>query len=521
MIEMWSKESNEEETFDLMAKTSEFLTVLDDFQKKIIKKIGVEKILIPKPEFSSGIISLFDENIKNNLEDILFTKENDFKSSGKESLKKMKDLWTSLCQTAVKNGNLKDDEVSLKDQFLEEKIDEFVHDMAINKKKRFDGRGVDDIRPLFAQAGKVSESLHGSGIFYRGGTHILSVLTLGGREDAQVVDGMEVSEKKRFMLHYNFPPYSVGEVGRFGGLNRRMIGHGALAEKALSSVIPSEDVFPYTIRIVAESMASNGSTSMASVCASTLALMDGGVPIEKPVAGISIGLMENKDNFVVLTDIAGPEDHHGDMDFKVAGTRDGITAIQMDIKVSGIRLSVLKEALDRAKIARIKILDVIESEISKPRENLSSYAPVIDKIQIKTDQIGLVIGPSGKTVNAIRKKTDTNITIEDDGLVYVTGPKSGVAEAISTIESMTKRYEVGDKLTVTITKIVDFGAFAQMSPNAEGLIHISEINDGFSESVDKFLKVGQTVPVIIKDIDERGRYKLSIKSADPNFFKNK
>lgn len=522
MIEMASSEAQEGEVMEALAYCQKVIKNICDFQSEIIKKIGVKKIDIPKPIYSQKLIELYEKEISSKIPDFIFTNKNDFNSSGKEGVEKIFSLWKEVCDNAVSSKVLDSNEVKLSKECLDEKINDFVHKKGLEENIRFDGRKIDEIRPLFAKAGGLSESLHGSGIFYRGGTHLLAVTTLGSPEDALVLSGMEVSKKKYFMLDYNFPPYSVGEVGRFGGLNRRMIGHGALAEKSFYPVLPSFEEFPYTIRTVAESMSSNGSTSMASVCATTLSLMDAGVPIKKHVAGIASGLMTDQNGkYIILTDIAGPEDHYGDMDFKVSGTLDGITAVQMDVKVSGVSISILKEAFDRAKKARFEIIEVLSKEIKEPRKEISSFASFVGTVKILPDQIGLVIGPSGKTVNEIRSKTDTSIKIEDNGTVYVVGKKESVNEAVSILKSITKKYEVGDRLTVTILNITDFGAFASISPTLDGLIHISEITNDFTPSVDKFLKVGDKVPVIIKDIDEKGRYRLSIKSADPEFFKNK
>jgi polyribonucleotide nucleotidyltransferase len=329
---------------------------------------------------------------------------------------------------------------------------------------------------------------------------------------------MEVQTKKRFMHHYNFPPFAPGETGRIGGFNRRMIGHGALAEKALIPVIPSKEKFPYTIRIVSEVMASNGSTSMASVCGSTLALMDAGVPIRRPVAGIASGIMyESPERYTLLTDIQGPEDEHGDMDFKVAGTREGVTAIQMDVKIDGIPIHILGEALEKAKAARYHILDIMEAEISAPRPEISPRAPKIAIAHIKIDQIGMVIGPGGRMINEIRELTETEIEIENDGTVYIMGKENGPEKAKKIIEDMTREYKKGDRLTGIVTKIVDFGAFVKIGPNTEGLVHISEIAPFRVASIHSVLREGQEVPVVVKDVNGANRISLSIKDADPNF----
>jgi polyribonucleotide nucleotidyltransferase len=402
----------------------------------------------------------------------------------------------------------------------EEEVNNVVHAGAIDEGKRVDGRSAETIRPLFAQAGGVSEVLHGTGIFYRGGTHVLSVLTLGGPDDIQVTDGMEEMLEKRFMHHYNFPPFSTGEAGRMG-VNRRMIGHGALVEKALSYVLPSEETFPYVIRIVSEVFASNGSSSMASTCASTLALMDAGVPIKAPVAGIAMGLMSRSDGaYRVLTDIQGPEDHYGDIDFKVAGTRTGITAVQMDVKVEGVSIQVLAEAFAAAKVARSQILSVIEAALPGPRPELAKSAPRILSLNIDPDKIGLVIGSGGKTIKKITEETRAEITINDSGRILITGKNGDSDKARTAIEALVHEFTPGERVEGVVTKLFEFGALVKIGPNAEGLVHISEIAPFHIEKVADILKEGMTVPVVVKEVDkQRGRIALSIKDADPDFVK--
>ena len=413
------------------------------------------------------------------------------------------------------------EDFNLEDDLFDETENEILHKKAITENKRADGRKMDELRDLFAQAGGISSILHGSGIFYRGGTHVLSVLALGGPEERNLVDGLQLKVEKRFMHHYNFPPYSAGEVGRMGSTNRREIGHGALAEKALAMVLPSKSEFPYTMRIVSESMASNGSTSQASICASSLALMDGGVPIKAPVAGIAMGLMyESDDKYKILTDIQGPEDHHGDMDFKIAGTRDGVTAIQLDVKVEGVPIKILGEAMRQSKTARVAIIDRIEKEIPKPRQEISVSAPKILIIKINPEKIGMVIGGGGKTIKEIKEKSGAEITIEDDGTVYFTGKGDSVRLAKTIVEEMTHEFKVGEMLKGEVVKVADFGAFVRLNLFTDGMVHISEIAPFRVERVSEFLKEGMIVPVKIINLDpEKGRIGLSIKEADPNFFK--
>jgi polyribonucleotide nucleotidyltransferase len=429
------------------------------------------------------------------------------------------DMW--MKETLEKFPDIKP---SFPEHLFEERVDAYIHEQVLKNNRRADGRGIDEIRPLFAQAGGISPVLHGSGIFYRGGTHILTALTLGGPNDALSIDGAEQStEAKRFIHHYNFPPYSTGETGKMGGTNRRMIGHGALAEKALEPMIPNNSVFPYTIRLVSEAMASNGSTSMGSVCASTIALMDGGVPIKAPVAGIASGLMmDDKGNYKILTDIQGPEDHYGDMDFKVAGTKNGVTAIQMDVKVAGVPIPALVEAFEKAKTARLKILNVILKEIAEPRKDISPNAPKILVLHIKPEQIGGVIGSGGKVIKEIKQKTGADIDIEDDGTVYCTGKDGSAEKAKVIIEAMTHEYKAGERYEGVVTKITDFGAFVRIGlGDTEGLVHISEIAPFRVDMVSKILKEGEKVPVMVKGVDERDRISLSIKLADPEWAKKK
>ena len=513
MIEIGAKEVSEETLEKGLAKASEEIEKIQTWQKNIIAEMGKKKIEFNAPITTPEMEVVFAEIVEPKL-----------KASGgklpKQDLGPMKYDWMKLA-----TEKLPDIAPGRLDAYYEERLDAFVHDIATKEGKRVDGRAFDQIRPLFAQAGGISPIIHGSGLFYRGETHVLGALTLGGPGDAQLMDTIEYQEtKKTFMLHYNFPPFSVGETGRVGGMNRRATGHGALAEKALRAVLPAKDVFPYTIRIVCESLASNGSTSMASVCAGTVALMDAGVPIRKPVAGIAMGMMSDAKAgiYKVLTDIQGPEDHHGDMDFKVAGTTDGVTAVQMDVKVEGVPLKVLTEAFMQAKKARMQILDVITKEIPEPRADISPRAPKILTTHVKVDQIGLVIGPGGKTINGIRERTlCDDITIEEDGTIFITG-KQGTAEAaLKEISDLTREYMVGDKFEGPVVRMMDFGAFIKITPNQDGLVHVSEVAPFRIDKISDALKIGDVVPVVLKEIDEKGRYNLSIKAADPEWASKK
>ncbi len=511
MIEASAHETIESELEDALTRASAEITKLENFQKRIVAEIGKEKRVIEKETISPVSIELFNTNILPKMEEAIFS------GPGKKEIDALHNEWNKL----VADNYPERTDFSLEDDLFDNTENDVLHKKAINDNKRADGRTMDELRDLYAQAGGLSSVLHGSGIFYRGGTHVLSVLTLGGPEDRHMIDNMQTKTDKRFMHHYNFPPYSGGETGRAGFTNRREIGHGALAEKALLMVLPPEEEFPYTIRVVSESMASNGSTSQASICASTLALMDGGVPIKAPVAGIAMGLMYESDSkYKILTDIQGPEDHHGDMDFKVAGTKGGVTAIQLDVKVDGVPIKILGEAMVQAKKTRTKIIERIEQEISAPRKEISPNAPRIIMIKIKPDQIGMVIGGGGKTIKEIKEKTGAEITIEDDGTVYFTGKNGSAEEAKKIVEEMTHEFKVGEVLKGEVVKIADFGVFVRLNSWTDGMVHISEMAPFRVERVSDIIKEGTIVPVkVIKIDDERGKISLSIKEADKDFFK--
>ena len=386
---------------------------------------------------------------------------------------------------------------------------EAFRELYLKDRKRTDLRGLDEIRPTSAEV-QVLPRVHGTGLFTRGETQVLSSLALADLGLAQRLDTIEPQTGKRYMHHYNFPPYSTGETGRLGSPRRREIGHGALAERALVPVIPSEDEFPYALRVISEVLESNGSSSMASVCGSTLALMDGGVPIKAPVAGVAMGLVKEGDDYVILSDIQGLEDHMGDMDFKVAGTADGITALQMDMKISGVSAQLLQEALEQAKAGRLQILGILRGAIGEPRAEVSDYAPRVEVIKIPTDKIGMLIGPGGKTINALQEQFGVNISVEDDGTVFVAGEGSISRDAASAIYGMTKDVEAGEIYTGKVVKTTNFGAFVELTPGRDGLVHISRLAPGRQrvEKVEDVVNEGDRIKVRVLEIDKQNRISL-------------
>jgi polyribonucleotide nucleotidyltransferase len=386
---------------------------------------------------------------------------------------------------------------------------EAFRELYLKDRKRTDLRELDEIRPTTAEVA-VLPRVHGTGLFTRGETQVLSSLALADLGLAQRLDTIEPQTGKRFMHHYNFPPYSTGETGRLGSPRRREIGHGALAERALVPVIPSEDEFPYALRIISEVLESNGSSSMASVCGSTLAMMDGGVPIKAPVAGVAMGLVKEGDDYVILSDIQGLEDHMGDMDFKVAGTADGITALQMDMKITGVSAGLLQEALEQAKAGRLQILDILRDAISEPRAEVSDYAPRVEVLKIPTDKIGMLIGPGGKTINALQDQFGVNISVEDDGTVFVAGEGSISKEAAGAIKGMMKDVEAGEIYTGKVVKTTNFGAFVELTPGRDGLVHISRLAPGKQrvERVEDVVNEGDRIKVRVLEIDKQNRISL-------------
>ncbi len=511
MVEFSGKEALENEVAEAFENAHSETKKLIEFQKEIVQKIGKSKADVLLAEADSDIKNKIKEFLKDKLEAAVYGKEKT------EQHKKIDELKSALKDFLVKGGT---EDLSKVDYVFEEEINNLVHKNILEKEMRPDGRKLDEVRPLYAETG-LFKRLHGSALFIRGGTQALAVTTLAAPGAEQLIETMEISYKRRFMLHYNFPPYSTGETGRLGFTGRREIGHGALAEKAVRSMIPSKEEFPYTIRVVSEILASNGSSSMATVCAASMSLMDAGVPIKNVVGGIAMGLfVENPKSeirnpkYKILTDIQGPEDHYGDMDCKVAGTKNGITAIQMDVKVDGVTPQMFKEVLDHAKKARLEILETINKAISKPREKVSDFAPVIMTIDIQSEQIGEVIGPGGKIINAIISDTGvTSIDIEQTGRVFVAGPDSKkVQAAIDTVKGITKEFRPGEIVEGQVIKILEFGAIVDLGNGRDGMIHVSELKEGFVKKVEDVVKIGDFIRAKVIKV-ENGKIGLSLKAA--------
>ncbi|PIS17192.1 MAG: polyribonucleotide nucleotidyltransferase [Candidatus Nealsonbacteria bacterium CG09_land_8_20_14_0_10_42_14] len=507
MIEMEGNEIEEEVILKACKFAQPHFKKLIDFQKEIIKKVGKEKEVLPEGAPDLDLEREMKEFLGDKLEKALYQKNKSERAAGVDDVKaELVDFVESKYPAMGKSKTAKG--------FLEKETEKLVHENIIKKDLRPDGRKLDEVRQLEIEAGLLPRA-HGSGLFIRGETKALSILTLGAPADVRLLEGMEIRGKKRFMHHYNFPPYCSGEIKPMRGPGRREIGHGMLAERALLPLVPNFEEFPYTMRVVTEILSSNGSTSMASVSAASLALMDAGVPIKKAAAGIAVGLiMDENGNYKVLADIQGPEDHYGDMDLKAAGTKDGLTAIQMDVKIEGITEKILKDALDMAKKSRGQILDEIEKVLQKPRPELSPWAPRIYTLQIKPDKIREVIGPGGKIIHEIIEKCEVAIDIEDSGLVFITAEKDEAAKkAVSWIENITHEVKVGEIFQGKVKRILNFGAFVEILPGQEGMVHISQLAPYRVGKVEDIVKIGDIVPVKVIAIDEQGRINLSIKEA--------
>ncbi|OGW84047.1 MAG: polyribonucleotide nucleotidyltransferase, partial [Omnitrophica bacterium RIFCSPLOWO2_01_FULL_45_10] len=505
MVEAGANELGEEIILEAINFGHRNLQALIDIQDEMRKKIGKVNRTIPIYKVDEGLVKEVKGHSLKKLDEIN-------KLGTKEQREGAMDLLSKelISEFVTERSNYTEKDVK---NALIEVEREAVRKFIVENKRRVDGRRFDEIRPITCEVGILPRT-HGSGLFTRGQTQSLSVTTLGTSADEQMIDALEGETQKSFMLHYNFPPFSVGEVRPIRGPGRREIGHGALAERALKPVMPTKEEFPYTVRVVSDILESNGSSSMATVCASSLSLMDAGVPIKRPVSGVAIGLVKEKGGEIILTDIGGVEDHYGDMDFKVAGTKDGITALQMDIKIQGVSSALIKKVLDVGESARLSILAQMVQVIAKPKGSVSEYAPHIVSFKISQDKIGEVIGPGGKNIKKIIQDTGVTINIEDDGTVQIASQDDAAIEkAVNIIKGMTEEPEVGKIYSGKIKRIMNFGAFCEILPGKEGLIHVSELADRFVKNVEDVVKVGDEVTVKVIAIDEQGRVNLSKKQA--------
>lgn len=521
MVEAGAREASEDDMLEALMFGHEAIKKLIAFEEEVIKAIGVEKMEYEKLEITDELRSEVDSIVRDRLDKALRIKDKLEKYSAIDSLEEeVIEKYKSENEDTMKPEELK--ELLTKVALIFHGIEyELFRNIVVKEKTRADGRRMDEIRPLSTDIDLLPRC-HGSALFTRGQTQSLATVTLGALGEHQILDGLGIEDAKRFMLHYNFPPFSVGETGRYGAPGRREIGHGALGERALSYVIPSEEEFPYTIRVVSEILESNGSSSQATICAGTMALMAAGVPIKKPVAGIAMGLITHEDDYTILTDIQGMEDHLGDMDFKVAGTRDGITALQMDIKIDGINREILKEALAQAKKARFEILDVIEKQIDKPREDVSKYAPKTEVFMINPDKIKDVIGRGGEmitkiilecsNVNTVNDINAVKVDLEDDGrvIIYHTD-RDVINRTADRIKDIAREVEIGKTYTCRVVSIQDFGIFVELWPGCEGLIHVSQLDTKRVDKPSDLFKVGDEVIAIATGYDKKGKLNLSRK----------
>lgn len=521
MVEAGAREASEDDMLEALMFGHEAIKKLIAFEEEVIKAIGVEKMKYEKLEITDELRSEVDSIVRDRLDKALRIKDKLEKYSAIDNLEEeVIEKYKSENEDTMKPEELK--ELLTKVALIFHGIEyELFRNIVVKEKTRADGRRMDEIRPLSTDIDLLPRC-HGSALFTRGQTQSLATVTLGALGEHQILDGLGIEDAKRFMLHYNFPPFSVGETGRYGAPGRREIGHGALGERALSYVIPSEEEFPYTIRVVSEILESNGSSSQATICAGTMALMAAGVPIKKPVAGIAMGLITHEDDYTILTDIQGMEDHLGDMDFKVAGTRDGITALQMDIKIDGINREILKEALAQAKKARFEILDVIEKQIDKPREDVSKYAPKTEVFMINPDKIKDVIGRGGEmitkiilecsNVNTVNDINAVKVDLEDDGrvIIYHTD-RDVINRTADRIKDIAREVEIGKTYTCKVVSIQDFGIFVELWPGCEGLIHVSQLDTKRVDKPSDLFKVGDEVIAIATGYDKKGKLNLSRK----------
>ncbi len=497
MVEGEANEVSEKKVVEALKLAHEKIKEIIKLQKGLIEKCAKPKIDFTPQELNQELYNEIKEKYLSKIDELIFIKE---KLARRNALKKLK-------------KEIQDNYEEDISQIFKEIVDHRIREFIIKEGKRIDGRGVKDIRPIECKVG-IFKRNHGSGLFTRGETQAFVTVTLGSGEDEQIVDSLVGEETKRFMVHYNFPPFSVGEVGFLRAPGRREIGHGYLAERALSKVIPSEEKFPYTIRVVSEILESNGSSSMATVCGGSLALMDAGVPVKSHVAGIAMGLIQEGDKYIVLSDILGDEDHLGDMDFKVAGTENGVTAVQMDIKIEGLEFEILEKALEQAKEGRLHILEKMKQTIKEPRKEISPYAPRVVTLQVNPDKIPNLIGPSGKHIKSIIDETGVKIDIEQDGIIRVYSKSvANLDKAKELIFDYTREVKEGEILTGKVIKILDFGAIVELIPGVTGLLHISEIDNKRIKNIGEYFNVGDEVLVKVIKIEPDGKVKVSRKAA--------
>ena len=503
MLEGEALEASDEDMFNAISTAQKSIASIIDIQNELREKCGKDKI---KPELFKVSDNIVDEIKKDFGVRIAESSISKDKEEGKNSL------------TSIKNEAIEKYQESYPGEDIKEAIHliqkSAIRDHAVKNGKRLDSRSMTELRDISCSVGILPRT-HGSALFTRGQTQSLSVTTLGTTSDEQTVESLEGKSSKKFMLHYNFPPFSVGEVRPMRGPGRREIGHGALAEKALRAVMPKDEDFPYTVRLVSEILESNGSSSMATVCAGSLAMMDAGVPLKASVAGIALGLFKEGDNELILTDIAGAEDHFGDMDFKIAGTKSGITAIQLDLKISGISLELISKILKQSQEARAKILDIMDKVMSSSRSSVSTYAPRLESFKLESEKIAIIIGPGGKTIRKLTSDTGARFDIDDEGVVHIAADDDEQLQfALKRVNELIKDVEVGELYNGKVVKVVNFGAFCEIAPGKEGLVHVSEISNEYVANIEEVIKRGDEVKVKVIGIDDAGKIKLSMKQVE-------
>jgi len=519
MIEAGSNQLSEQDTIEAIDFGYEAVSELIKAQENLLEDLGIKQVKPSKPEIDDTLFKYFDKNCTKSITQILQT--SDFSKEQRDlELDKVKSEALSKIE-ALKDDNpvklLASESDKLVDSDFKNLIKNLMREQILKDGKRVDGRNLDEVRKISAAAGILPKRVHGSALFQRGLTQVLSTTTLGTPSDAQEMDDLNPSTEKTYIHHYNFPPYSVGETRPMRTPGRREIGHGALAERAIIPVLPGKETFPYVLRVVSEVLSSNGSTSMGSVCGSTLSLLDAGVPLKAPVGGTAMGLIKEGKEVRILTDIQGIEDFLGDMDFKVAGTEKGITALQMDMKITGLPVSIISDAIKKARPARLHILEKMQEAIDKPQDTLSPHAPRLLSFKIDPELIGTVIGPGGRTIKGITERTNTKIDIEDGGIVTIASHDGAAAEeAQKIIEGLTRKVHEGEIFSGVVTRIIPIGAFVEILPGKEGMIHISQLSEARVERVEDVVRQGDDVTVRVREIDSRGRINLTLRGVSQN-----